>query len=386
MSTITAAIRLALIPKSLFAVLLSITIALWTGTDAKAQSFLEKLEQAVREQIDQQPTETATGELPVPKAAPPASQNNLPVPPPVSEENRSSASRPPAGRIYLGLEAEDVVGGGIGVRVASVAEQSPAWKSGFEVGDRILAVNGFAVANLKSMAEQMGKTAPGQSVKFLVTRAGQNKQLTAVLMAADLAGQMELEPGGPEMTGQAWLGLRVNDVTDSFRQQFGITVFRGAAVASVAPNSPAHKAGIRPGEAVVEADGTPIDSANDLTAWMAGTTPGQKVELVVYRGGFPRAAEIVLEVNPEDARAARRPTPSVANFDPQLDMQADAPNTATPAPPIPSNPADDIAGQSRLQLLEEENRRLSAELEQTRQRLMETQAKLDQILKLLNDR
>ena len=94
---------------------------------------------------------------------------------------------------------------------------------------------------------------------FLVSRAGRNFPLTAVLMDAGLAdriaGQASLGSASQTpgyVAGPPFVGLTVNDLTSSFRNQFGISVFRGAAVSGVAKGSPAYAAGIRAGDAVIE--------------------------------------------------------------------------------------------------------------------------------------
>lgn len=90
---------------------------------------------------------------------------------PLVLEGGEAGSIPADRRIYLGLEAEELTGGGIGVRVTNITKDSPAWKAGFKVGDRI--INGFAIANLEDMVKQLGKTSPGETVRFLVSRTAQ---------------------------------------------------------------------------------------------------------------------------------------------------------------------------------------------------------------------
>lgn len=384
------------------------------------QGFLEQLEAKVRAQLQAvEGGQNAEGELPAPdSAAAPAPRptaqdaSNLPsildrpagapiVPDPVEVPDTAPPSGG-AGRIFLGLEAEEMPpGGGIGVRVTSVTERSPAWKAGFDVGDRVLAVNGFAIKGMDSMIEQLGKTSPGQTVKFLVLRGDRNIELVAVLMDAELATRIN---GGPlpigELTGPAWLGVLVNDLTPSFRQQFGLTVFRGAAVTSVVEQSPASKAGIRAGDAIIEMGGQPMETARDLMAWMSTARPGQSVEVIYYRGASPYTATLVLEVTPENRHAAARtvlpgstqsatnqarvskpPTNQLELAPPPSSVPSIEPNQ--PAPPSRS-PGGETQNPSRVQQLENEVARLQAELEAATQKLEATQKRLKQIVEGLD--
>lgn len=377
---------------------------------AQAQSFLEKLEAAVRDQI--KAPDASSEELPPPNTSPvpprpPAPATTIeptidPVPTPSANTESNSGS------IYLGLEAENSVGGGIGVRVAAVADGSPAWKAGFKEGDRILAVNGFAIAKLDNMVEQLAKTRPGDSVSFLISRGIRNLQLTAVLMDSGLASQLSMgnspqtQPAEP-----AWLGVTVNDLTESFRRQFGIAVYRGAAVSGTTVGSPANRAGIRAGDAIIEAGGTPIENARDLTEWVATTRAGQQAQILYYRGGYSRSVVLVLEPNPNASPSSNILPRSSGNSSPFAGQPQTQPLTLqppnevpTPAPTTPDMPsilskpvtpdaspsAREQEQASTIRELEDRNASLTQELQDTQARLRDTEQKLEKILQLLKER
>ncbi len=477
-----------------------------TATSNAQATFLERLEAKVRDQLNQ-PTsppaapsaDSAAGipatrntdeELPSPRASQGIPANSLPaaIPPSILElssgSNNSAANNSAdsaansaatgSGRIYLGLEAEEVTGGGIGVRVTRVTQGSPAWKGGFRSEDRIAAINGFAIASLDSMVEQLGKTKPGQSVKFLVDRNNRNMELVAVLMDADLAeriargplpiGQLGAQPtdglvpnsipgGAPQMVepnsnrssagtmapdvvpsvvaaaqGKAWLGVAVNDLTAEFRTQFGLSVFRGAAVTSVSPNSPAAKAGVQAGDAIIAVAQVPIESARDLTAWVSSSQVGETVEIAYQRGIISRTGLLTLEAPPGSGStrtANRAPTTGSRNVTPSgvLPPAAQGVPRANALPPVPAPdavqpaetspeemagsplqpsplelrpPVADLTTQQMAELqrevaglrseLEKANSlqfevdRLKSELEKATQRLESTQSRLQQIL------
>jgi len=58
-----------------------------------------------------------------------------------------------------------------------------------------------------------------------------------------------------------------------------------ALVASVTPNSPAAKAGIKQGDVILSANGHPIKTMHDLPRLVAATPIGQKLELTIRRNG-----------------------------------------------------------------------------------------------------
>lgn len=417
------------------AVACCVCVGCWVVGPAVANAqFLEKLEAAVREQLSQQSQanqpvgQQANGkpnqangrpnqaeELPSPESnrpelnlVPSGSEGTaLTVPKPIENGGRivegAGASVDAPRPTYLGFDVEEPVGGGLGVRVIEVTPNSPAWKAGFKVGDRILAINGFAIANLDAMVEQLTPLAAGESVRFLVNRGNRNLELIAVLQDAELAAR--IASNGAAL-GPAWMGIVVNDVTQAFRQQFGISLFRGAAVTSVTADSPAARAGIRAGDAVAEIGGRRIESAIELTDIIAAAKPGDVLEMKVAQGGGMRTLLVTLEEQPATGtvsprariRTQNRPTlapdvtgpaivpalgnpPAVTSVQPLPIMPPDVPTSETPVASVPMDV--EYQRSAREQELASENARLRDELAAVNQRLTATQQRLDAILESL---
>lgn len=358
---------------------------------AGAQSKLEELEKKIGEYLKQPPAakKTQQGELPAPASKPkpatpaqPGPTLELPndptagplvVPAPASASESASETASYSG--YLGIEAEPVIGGGIGVRVSSVADGSPAWKAGFKIGDVIGGIDGFAIANLDGMVARLAKRSPGQSVKFLVLRGDRNFELTAVLQDASVASRIQgplnlgaqagsdvaLDPSAP-----AWLGLAVSDLSPEFRRQFGISAYRGAAVTDVVANSPADLAQIKPGDAIVEVNGRAIDSAKDVLAFVAQAKPGQLADLLVFRGASARQKQLVLSVDPRISASRTSRFPPANPFQAQTDASL---------VPDSVNPSRD---------LQNEVRALREELRKSREQLNNLERRMDQLLDLIS--
>ncbi len=73
----------------------------------------------------------------------------------------------------------------------------------------------------------------------------------------------------------------------------------GAAVGSVISGGPAAKAGLRKGDRVVEIAGTPVREPDDVSAVVNARRPGDKVRVVVERGGQRRTLTVTLGTQPE---------------------------------------------------------------------------------------
>jgi membrane-associated protease RseP (regulator of RpoE activity) len=302
---------------------------------------------------------------------------------------------------YLGLTLEPVAGVGIGLSVVDVTPQSPAWKGGFRIGDRIVGVAGQAVTTIDQFATEIEKFAPGTPIKFLVQRRGRNTALTAVLQDRTLAGQIQgmasgtaiplrppvpspylsngypstpnlstpnpsspnpstpYQPIGPNAVGGApFLGVSITDISDAFRNQFGIPVYRGAAVADVVVGSTAELAGIKPGDCIVDIDGNMILRAQDVPEIVRNYAPGQNITISYFRGQQRLTSQVPLITNnPVD------PVRRIGNARPGNDIGG---NSITPEMLTPEYVA----------LLQDEVMRLQEELQQTQVRLQALESQL----------
>ena len=81
------------------------------------------------------------------------------------------------------------------------------------------------------------------------------------------------------------LGVAIQEVSQSLARSFGLERPRGALVSKVDPNSPAAKAGLKPGDVILGYNGTPIETSGQLPALVARTKPGTQTKLDVWRGG-----------------------------------------------------------------------------------------------------
>jgi serine protease Do len=97
------------------------------------------------------------------------------------------------------------------------------------------------------------------------------------------------------------IGVQVQSVSAETADALGLKDRTGAFVAAVPSDGPAHDAGIKPGDVIVEFNGRRIQRSDDLVQLVIGTPPGTTVPLKVIRGGKEqtfnvKVAELDLEV------------------------------------------------------------------------------------------
>ncbi|WP_235952843.1 Do family serine endopeptidase [Noviherbaspirillum galbum] len=81
------------------------------------------------------------------------------------------------------------------------------------------------------------------------------------------------------------LGVTVQEVNQGLADSFKLGQPAGALVSSVQPGSAAAKAGVEPGDVILQFNGRPIDRSGDLPAMLSFAKPGDKANLQVWRGG-----------------------------------------------------------------------------------------------------
>ena len=84
-------------------------------------------------------------------------------------------------------------------------------------------------------------------------------------------------------TKRGWLGVRIQDVTKEIAEVENLDEPRGALVASVAPNSPSEKAGVKSGDIILEFNGERIGQMKELPIIVARTEVGKKVKVKIWR-------------------------------------------------------------------------------------------------------
>ena len=84
-------------------------------------------------------------------------------------------------------------------------------------------------------------------------------------------------------TKRGWLGVRIQFVTKEIADAEKLDKPRGALVSNVAEGSPSDKAGILPGDIILEFNGTLINKMQELPLIVAQTDVGETVEVKVWR-------------------------------------------------------------------------------------------------------
>jgi serine protease Do len=190
-----------------------------------------------------------------------------------------------------------------------------------------------------------------------------------------------------------YLGVGLNDVTPENAKFFNLTGNTGALIASVSPDSPASRAGLKEGDVVTAVNGHPIENGGDLQVVVSEDAPGSKIQLDVVRNGHPEQIDLTVgeyHKNQEVAAAATdesghaRLGIAISDLTPdvrqQLQLGSDVQGVAI-AQVQPGSPAED-AGLTGGDVIMEVNRKPVTSADQFRNEVKQLPAGKDMLLRV----
>jgi serine protease Do len=168
---------------------------------------------------------------------------------------------------------------------------------------------------------------------------------------------------------RAYLGIMPQNLTPAIAEAFGQKTLQGALVGDVPADGPAHAAGVRKGDIILEINGKPVADANDLRMTVSMMQPGTPVQLKLVRDGAAREVAVQLANLPGTEATNREPKAgssdsalagvSVDNLDAQTARQLHLPANTSGVVVTnisPSSPAAD-SGLQPGDVIQEVNRK-----------------------------
>lgn len=151
-----------------------------------------------------------------------------------------------------------------GMLVAEVVPGSPAEKAGVRPGDLVTAINGAELDDKDQYRGALATSTVGETLVLTVRRGEEERKISAAPAAF---GERE----AASLAGSRW-GLTV---------AFGKTV----TVAGAAPNSPAARLGLKPGDVLVQIGGEKLAGQADFTRAVYVNRMNRVILIMIERGG-----------------------------------------------------------------------------------------------------
>ncbi len=93
---------------------------------------------------------------------------------------------------------------------------------------------------------------------------------------------------------RGWIGVEPAEMTAELKETFGVKGDGGVAVTGVLQNGPAAKAGLKPGDVIVQVGSSSVNHVSELLSAVAAVKPGTPVKFRILR----KDKEMELEVTP----------------------------------------------------------------------------------------
>lgn len=175
-----------------------------------------------------------------------------------------------------------------GALVGGVSANTPASRAGLKEGDVIVEINGNTIENSRALRLLISQTPPGTPLKLGVLRNGKRLEITA--MAGELpqqgkAGAAPKERAQPESPLE---GVEAQELDNGARRELGVPRdISGIVVTDVDAGSAAYRAGLRPGDVIMEINRTKISNLDQAQNILRKNTE-KTVLLHVWSDGATR--------------------------------------------------------------------------------------------------
>jgi len=104
---------------------------------------------------------------------------------------------------------------------------------------------------------------------------------------------------------RGYLGVMIQNVTPALAQEFKLKNQSGALVGDVVDDGPAAKAGLKPGDVIVEFNGNKVQDSRRLQLSVADTKPGATVSVGVLRNGENKTLHVTVKQLPSTEQLAQ---------------------------------------------------------------------------------
>jgi serine protease Do len=169
---------------------------------------------------------------------------------------------------------------------------------------------------------------PGNSGGPLVNMAGEVIGINTAIVAggsgigfaipSNMAKKIYTEINSKGRVTRGWLGVSIQPLTPELAKSFNAKDTKGVLISDVIGDSPAAKAGLKPGDILLEFDGKKVEAPADLQRTVGLAQPGHEAKMKVWRDQGEKTVDIKIGEAPDDKETPARPsrvTPSTLGLE-----------------------------------------------------------------------
>jgi len=98
---------------------------------------------------------------------------------------------------------------------------------------------------------------------------------------------------------RGWIGVEVQDITPELADSFKLPNTHGVLIAGIVRGGPADRAGVKPGDILIEVDGKPIADSSAMLNLVAAAQPGKPAALKLIRNSSTLSMKVTVGKRPK---------------------------------------------------------------------------------------
>ncbi len=142
-------------------------------------------------------------------------------------------------------------------------------------------------------------------------------QGVGLAVASNLAKQVTQALLRDGVVRRGYLGVQIRDLAPEVAQRLNLPKDAGLVIAEVFDNTPAAKAGLKPGDILTALAGRPIKDGKVLQLTVAGLPLNKPVDMTIVRDGQALKVNVTIEEQPQEFGPTRVPAPRQPAADPE---------------------------------------------------------------------
>ena len=174
-----------------------------------------------------------------------------------------------------------------GSLVARVVKGGPGDKGGLQPGDVIISLNSKSVKTDSDIVNTIGLMKPATKAEMTIIRDGKKKNLTVTVEKwpdeFDDQGISRGEQGSSKPGKATPFGMSVSKVSPTLRERYRFESETGVVITEVKPDSPAARAGLQPGDVILQANNKAIRDTDAFA--QSSKDPSSRMLLRIERSG-----------------------------------------------------------------------------------------------------
>ena len=131
----------------------------------------------------------------------------------------------------------------------------------------------------------------------IFTRSGGSHGI-GFAIPVDLARDVMNEIIEKGYVARGWLGIEVQPMDRALAESFGMEHPRGVLIAGILSRGPAARAGLRPGDVILQLDGQRVDNTRAALNVIARKRPGERIDIEALRDGERLQLEATVDQRP----------------------------------------------------------------------------------------